>query len=147
MKSSDSTSSSTLDMNTDSRHESPAFLERVKPEKRDTSVSKEERDDIPSSPAEKKEEFAVPMITPSLHRRKNKKPNKTFVAPTDKSETENVDKTETVESPADKESQQGRKRMGSDEEKDAPQEQNKETEENHVSYGFLFAPQYLDPST
>lgn len=116
-----------MDKNTDSRHEPPASLEQVKPAKssaEEHSVSKEDKDDISTISPEKKEEFAVPII-PSLHRRKNKKPNKV-----DKKETVIIEKTETLKPPEDNESQPGKKRTGSDGETDIHQEQNKETEEN-----------------
>ena len=140
-KPSDSTPTTTVDKKTDSRHESSAALEGEKPTTDSSEghsvskeIPKEISDNNPTNSPEKKEEFAVP-ITPSLHRRKNRKPQKVFVASPDNNETVNVEKTEMSDQSADNDSQSGRKRIGSDGVTDVQIEQNKETEEN-VSYDF-----------
>lgn len=121
-----------MDKNTDSRHESSALLEQVKQKKssaEEQSVSREDRDNSPSNFPEEKQEFAVP-ITPSSHRRKNRKPNKVDVKTQDKNETVNIEKKESYVLAEDNESQQGRKRNVSDGETDAQQVQDMEAQEN-----------------
>ena len=121
-----------MDKNTDSRHESSALLKQITLKESST----EEHDNHPSNSPEKKQEFAVP-IAPSSQGRKSRKPKKVVVKTQDRNETVNVGEKESCNMPPeDSESRQGRKRNGSDGERDAQQEQNMEAPEN-VSFFFL----------
>lgn len=136
-KSSDSTPNTTVDKNTDSRHESSALLQQVilkESSAEERSVSKENKDKHPSNSAEKKQEFAVP-VTPSSQNRTNRKPKK-VVKTEDRNETVKIEENETCNMPPEYgESQQGRKRNVSEGETDIQQEQNIAGQEN-VSQDF-----------
>ena len=131
-KSSDSTPNTTVDKNTDSRHESSALLQQVRLKEGSTavrSVSRGDKDNHPSNSAEKKQEFAVP-VTPSSQKRTNRKP-KTVAKTEDGNETVNIEENKTCDvSPEYCEHQQGRKRNVSDGETDTRQEQNMEGQGN-----------------
>lgn len=124
-KSSDSTPNTTVDKNTDSRHESSALLQQVilkESSAEERSVSKENKDKHPSNSAEKKQEFAVP-VTPSSQNRTNRTD--------DRNETVKIEENETCNMPPEYgESQQGRKRNVSEGETDTQQEQNIAGQEN-----------------
>ena len=132
-KSSDSTPNTTVDKNTDSRHESSALSECAilkESSAEELSVSKEDNDNHPSNSAEKKQEFAVP-ITPSSQKRKKRKPQTVFVKTGDRNETVNIGEKEACDKPLEySESQQGRKRNVSEGETDVQQEQNMEAQDN-----------------
>lgn len=124
-KSSDSTPNTTVDKNTDSRHESSALLQQVilkESSAEERSVSKENKDKHPSNSAEKKQEFAVP-VTPSSQNRTNRTD--------DRNETVKIEENETCNMLLEYgESQQGRKRNVSEGETDTQQEQNIAGQEN-----------------
>ena len=131
-KSSDSTPNTTVDKNSDSRHESSALLQQVRLKEssaKECPVSMEDTDNHPSNSAEKNQEFAVP-VTPSSQKRTNRKPKK-FVKTEDRNETVNIEENKTCNIPPEySESQQGRKRNVSDGETDTQQEQNVEAQDN-----------------
>jgi len=132
-KSSDSSPNTTVDKNTDSRHESSALSECAilkESAAEELSVSKEDNDNHPSNSTEKKQEFAVP-ITPSSQKRKKRKPQTVFVKTEDRNETVNIGEKEACDMPLEySESQQGRKRNVSEGETDVQQEQNMEAQDN-----------------
>ena len=131
-KSSDSTPSTTVDKNTDSRHESSTLLQQVRLKEssaEECSFSQEDNGNHPSNSAEKKQEFAVP-VTPSSQKRTNRKPKK-VVKTEDRNETVNIGENKTCNMPPEhSESRQGKKRNVLDGETDTQQEQNMEVQEN-----------------
>lgn len=129
---SSSTSISTVDKDTDSRHESPTMLDEVKMDKsakEECSAPAENRDKNSTNLSQRKEEFAVPVAL-SLPRRKltvqNKIPVEGLLVA---KETESKEQTENFEL-EDNESQLRRKRVKPDLAVDAQQELNEKTEEN-----------------
>ena len=131
-KSSDSTPSTTVDKNTDSRHESSTLLQQVRLKEssaEECSFSQEDNGNHPSNSAEKKQEFAVP-VTPSSQKRTNRKPKK-VVKTEDRNETVNIGENKTCNMPPEySESRQGKKRNVLDGEADTQQDQNMEAQEN-----------------
>ena len=96
-KSSDSTPNTTVDKNTDSRHESSALLQQVilkESSAEERLVSKENKGNHPSNSAEKKQEFAVP-VTPSSQNRTNRKAKK-VVKTEDRNETVQIKEMKLV---------------------------------------------------
>ena len=131
-KPSDSSSSKTADINTDSRHTFSAIPEEEKQTKR--SADKEHlhekvlRDNSQSHPTEQKE-FAVPVL-PALGGRKKNKKKKDVVVPSDSDKTVDIEETEKFEQEEDGESELGRKRVNSDVAMDMQEDDKNRTEEN-----------------
>ena len=131
-KPTDSSSSKTADINTDSRHTFPATLEKEKQTKR--SADKEHlhekvlRDNSQSHPTEQKE-FAVPVL-PALGGRKKNQQKKDVVVPSDSDKTVDIEETEKFEQEEDGESELGRKRVNSDVAMDMQEDDKNRTEEN-----------------
>ena len=131
-KPTDSSSSKTADINTDSRHTFSATPEEEKQTKR--SADKEHlrekvlRDNSQSHPTEQKE-FAVPVL-PALGGRKKNKKKKDVVVPSDSDKTVDVEETEKFGQEEDGESELGRKRVNSDVAMDMQEDDKNRTEEN-----------------
>ena len=131
-KPTDSSSSKTADINTDSRHTFSAMPEEEKQTKR--SADKEHlhekvlRDKSQSHPTEQKE-FAVPVL-PALGGRKKNKKKKDVVVPSDSDKTVDIEETEKFEQEEDGESELGRKRVNSDVAMDMQEDDKNRTEEN-----------------
>ena len=131
-KATDSSSSKTADINTDSRHTFSAMPEEEKQTKR--SADKEHlhekvlRDNSQSHPTEQKE-FAVPVL-PSLGGRKKNQQKKDVVVPSDSDKTADVEETEKFGQEEDGESELGRKRVNSDVAMDKQEDDKNKTEEN-----------------
>ena len=131
-KPTDSSSSKTADINTDSRHTFSAMPEEEKQTKR--SADKEHlhekvlRDNSQSHPTEQKE-FAVPVL-PALGGRKKNKKKKDVVVPSDSDKTVDVEETEKFGQEEDGESELGRKRVNSDVAMDMQEDDKNRTEEN-----------------
>ena len=131
-KATDSSSSKTADINTDSRHTFSAIPEEEKQTKR--SADKEHlhekvlRDNSQSHPTEQKE-FAVPVL-PALGGRKKNKKKKDVVVPSDSDKTVDVEETEKFGQEEDGESELGRKRVNSDVAMDMQEDDKNRTEEN-----------------
>lgn len=131
-KATDSSSSKTADINTDSRHIFPATLEKEKETKR--SADKEHlhekvlRDNSQSHPTEQKE-FAVPVL-PALGGRKKNQQKKDVVVPSDSDKTVDIEETEKFDQEEDGESELGRKRVNSDVVMDKQEDDKNKTEEN-----------------
>lgn len=131
-KPTDSSSSKTADINTDSRHTFSAMPEEEKQTKR--SADKEHlhekvlRDNSQSHPTEQKE-FAVPVL-PALGGRKKNKKKKDVVVPSDSDKTVDIEETEKFEQEEDGESELGRKRVNSDVAMDMQEDDKNRTEEN-----------------
>ena len=131
-KATDSSSSKTADINTDSRHTFSATPEEEKQTKR--SADKEHlrekvlRDNSQSHPTEQKE-FAVPVL-PALGGRKKNKKKKDVVVPSDSDKTVDIEETEKFEQEEDGESELGRKRVNSDVAMDMQEDDKNRTEEN-----------------
>ena len=131
-KATDSSSSKTADINTDSRHTFSATPEEEKQTKR--SADKEHlhekvlRDNSQSHPTEQKE-FAVPVL-PALGGRKKNKKKKDVVVPSDSDKTVDVEETEKFGQEEDGESELGRKRVNSDVAMDMQEDDKNRTEEN-----------------
>lgn len=131
-KPTDSSSSKTADINTDSRHTFSAMPEEEKQTKR--SADKEHlhekvlRDNSQSHPTEQKE-FAVPVL-PALGERKKNKKKKDVVVPSDSDKTVDIEETEKFEQEEDGESELGRKRVNSDVAMDMQEDDKNRTEEN-----------------
>ena len=131
-KPTDSSSSKTADINTDSRHTFPATLEKEKQTKR--SADKEHlhekvlRDNSQSHPTEQKE-FAVPVL-PALGGRKKNKKKKDVVVPSDSDKTVDIEETEKFGQEEDGESELGTKRVNSDVAMDMQEDDKNRTEEN-----------------
>ena len=131
-KPTDSSSSKTADINTDSRHTFSAMPEEEKQTKR--SADKEHlhekvlRDNSQSHPTEQKE-FAVPVLPAWGGRKKNKK-KKDVVVPSDSDKTVDIEETEKFEQEEDGESELGRKRVNSDVAMDMQEDDKNRTEEN-----------------
>ena len=131
-KPTDSSSSKTADINTDSRHTFSALPEEEKQTKR--SADKEHlhekvlRDNSQSHPTEQKE-FAVPVL-PALGGRKKNKKRKDVVVPSDSDKTVDIEETEKFEQEEDGESELGRKRVNSDVAMDMQEDDKNRTEEN-----------------
>ena len=131
-KATDSSSSKTADINTDSRHTFSAMPEEEKQTKR--SADKEHlhekvlRDKSQSHPTEQKE-FAVPVL-PALGGRKKNKKKKDVVVPSDSDKTVDVEETEKFGQEEDGESELGRKRVNSDVAMDMQEDDKNRTEEN-----------------
>ena len=131
-KATDSSSSKTADINTDSRHTFSAMPEEEKQTKR--SADKEHlhekvlRDNSQSHPTEQKE-FAVPVL-PALGGRKKNKKKKDVVVPSDSDKTVDVEETEKFGQEEDGESELGRKRVNSDVAMDMQEDDKNRTEEN-----------------
>lgn len=131
-KATESSSSKTADINTDSRHIFPATLEKEKETKR--SADKEHlhekvlRDNSQSHPTEQKE-FAVPVL-PALGGREKNKKKKDVVVPSDSDKTVDIEETEKFEQEEDGESELGRKRVNSDVVMDKQEDDKNKTEEN-----------------
>lgn len=131
-KATDSSSSKTADINTDSRHTFSATLEKEKETKR--SADKEHlhekalRDNSQSDLTEQKE-FAVPVL-PALGGRKKNQQKKDVVVPSDSDKTVDIEETEKFEQEEDGESELGRKRVNSDVVMDKQEDDKNKTEEN-----------------
>ena len=131
-KPTDSSSSKTADINTDSRHTFSATPEEEKQTKR--SADKEHlrekvlRDNSQSHPTEQKE-FAVPVL-PALGGRKKNRKKKDVVVPSDSDKTVDVEETEKFGQEEDGESELGRKRVNSDVAMDMQEDDKNRTEEN-----------------
>ena len=131
-KATDSSSSKTADINTDSRHTFSATPEEEKQTKR--SADKEHlrekvlRDNSQSHPTEQKE-FAVPVL-PALGGRKKNRKKKDVVVPSDSDKTVDVEETEKFGQEEDGESELGRKRVNSDVAMDMQEDDKNRTEEN-----------------
>ena len=131
-KPTDSSSSKTADINTDSRHTFSAMPEEEKQTKR--SADKEHlhekvlRDNSQSHPTEQKE-FAVPVL-PALGGRKKNKKKKDVVVPSDSDKTVDIEETEKFEQEEDGESELGGKRVNSDVAMDMQEDDKNRTEEN-----------------
>ena len=131
-KPTDSSSSKTADINTDSRHTFSAMPEEEKQTKR--SADKEHlhekvlRDKSQSHPTEQKE-FAVPVL-PALGGRKKNKKKKDVVVPSDSDKTVDIEETEKFEQEEDGGSELGRKRVNSDVAMDMQEDDKNRTEEN-----------------
>ena len=131
-KPTDSSSSKTADINTDSRHTFSAMPEEEKQTKR--SADKEHlhekvlRDNSQSHPTEQKE-FAVPVL-PALGGRKKNQQKKDVVVPSDSDKTVDIEETEKFEQEEDGESELGRKRVNSDVVMDKQEDDKNKTEEN-----------------
>lgn len=131
-KPTDSSSSKTADINTDSRHTFSAMPEEEKQTKR--SADKEHlhekvlRDNSQSHPTEQKE-FAVPVL-PALGGRKKNKKKKDVVVPSDSDKIVDIEETEKFEQEEDGESELGRKRVNSDVAMDMQEDDKNRTEEN-----------------
>ena len=131
-KPTDSSSSKTADINTDSRHTFSAMPEEEKQTKR--SADKEHlhekvlRDNSQSHPTEQKE-FAVPVL-PALGGRKKNQQKKDVVVPSDSDKTVDIEETEKFEQEEDGESELGRKRVNSDVAMDMQEDDKNRTEEN-----------------
>lgn len=131
-KPTDSSSSKTADINTDSRHTFSAMPEEEKQTKR--SADKEHlhekvlRDNSQSHPTEQKE-FAVPVL-PALGGRKKNKKKKDVVVPSDSDKTVDIEETEKFGQEEDGESELGRKRVNSDVAMDMQEDDKNRTEEN-----------------
>ena len=131
-KPTDSSSSKTADINTDSRHTFSATPEEEKQTKR--SADKEHlhekvlRDNNQSHPTEQKE-FAVPVL-PALGGRKKNQQKKDVVVPSDSDKTVDIEETEKFEQEEDGECELGRKRVNSDVAMDMQEDDKNKTEEN-----------------
>lgn len=131
-KATDSSSSKTADINTDSRHTFSATLEKEKETKR--SADKEHlhekvlRDNSQSDLTEQKE-FAVPVL-PALGGRKKNQQKKDVVVPSDSDKTVDIEETEKFGQEEDGESELGRKRVNSDVVMDKQEDDKNKTEEN-----------------
>ena len=131
-KATDSSSSKTADINTDSRHTFSATPEEKKQTKR--SADKEHlhekvlRDNSQSHPTEQKE-FAVPVL-PALGGRKKNQQKKDVVVPSDSDKTVDIEETEKFGQEEDGESELGRKRVNSDVVMDKQEDDKNKTEEN-----------------
>lgn len=131
-KATDSSSSKTADINTDSRHTFSATPEEEKQTKR--SADKEHlhekvlRDNSQSHPTEQKE-FAVPVL-PALGGRKKNQQKKDVVVPSDSDKTVDIEETEKFGQEEDGESELGRKRVNSDVVMDKQEDDKNKTEEN-----------------
>ena len=131
-KPTDSSSSKTADINTDSRHTFSATPEEEKQTKR--SADKEHlhekvlRDNSQSHPTEQKE-FAVPVL-PALGGRNKNQQKKDVVVPSDSDKTVDIEETEKFEQEEDGESELGRKRVNSDVVMDKQEDDKNKTEEN-----------------
>lgn len=131
-KPTDSSSSKTADINTDSRHTFSAMPEEEKQTKR--SADKEHlhekvlRDNSQSHPTEQKE-FAVPVL-PALGGRKKSQQKKDVVVPSDSDKTVDVEETEKFGQEEDGESKLGTKRVNSDGGTELQEDDKNRTEEN-----------------
>ena len=131
-KATDSSSSKTADINTDSRHTFSATPEEEKQTKR--SADKEHlhekvlRDNSQSDLTEQKE-FAVPVL-PALGGRKKNQQKKDVVVPSDSDKTVDIEETEKFGQEEDGESELGRKRVNSDVVMDKQEDDKNKTEEN-----------------
>lgn len=126
----DSTSTPTIDQNTDSRHESVALMEEIR---RDESFSRESsvtsaRVSDKNGP-EKEQEFAVPGL-PSLNRGKNRT-SKTISSEEKIVDDKETDKENTKDSAkTDEDKKDERKRVGSSISVDVQEDLNEKPEEN-----------------
>lgn len=132
-KPTDSSSSKTADINTDSRHTFSAMPEEEKQTKRSADkehlhVEKVLRDNSQSHPTEQKE-FAVPVL-PALGGRKKNQQKKDVVVPSDSDKTVNVEETEKFGQEEDGESKLGTKRVNSDGGTELQEDDKNRTEEN-----------------